>query len=447
MTLRRVSVRYLENSQAYFEAIRDLSWPIWLDSGKPQQHRGRYDFISAAPAHRINSDEISGDNFWQQLQSVLDQAATTSAPDLPFCGGAMGYLGYDLGRDNERLKNSFPADFEMPVALIGIYKWVLIQDHDRKQSTLIAQASVSDHEFSCLKSRFNDLVEADVTNAFSVKATEAQTSKKAHMDAVDRIKQYILAGDCYQVNLSQRFDITYEGDCFAAYLALRDALPSQYSCYMETEKATILSLSPECFLTADRHGHITTKPIKGTLPRGKTPEEDEQLAQKLLDSDKDRAENLMIVDLLRNDLSKVSAAHTVQTQKLFDLESYANVHHLVSTVTSQISPNTSTTELIKACFPGGSITGAPKIRAMEIIEELETSRRSVYCGSIGYIGFDGAMDMNIAIRTLVADSNKLYCWGGGGIVADSDPLQEYDESINKIAILIRTLEQKFKTAD
>ncbi|GAA5316533.1 MAG: aminodeoxychorismate synthase component I [Candidatus Pelagadaptatus aseana] len=447
MTLRRVSICYQENSQVYFEAIRDLAWPVWLDSGKPRQSRGRFDFISAAPSTQVDSDALGPNEFWIQLQQALDLNKTTQDSDLPFCGGAIGYIGYDLGRFNQTQPKTIDADFDIPDALMGIYDWVLIQDHDRQQSVLVAQASVPEDVFSDLISRFTNPIPIKTTGNFELKGVQPQISEQRHLQSVEKIKDYILAGDCYQVNLAQRFDMNYQGDCYAAYLALREALPSQYSCYMETDNAVLLSLSPECFLSADRFGHITTKPIKGTLPRGETPAQDQQLAKTLLTSEKDRAENLMIVDLLRNDLSKICAPHSVQTQKLFELESYANVHHLVSTITGQKLADVSATDLLKACFPGGSITGAPKKRAMEIIEELEASRRSVYCGSIGYIGFDGALDMNIAIRTLIADDNKLYCWGGGGIVADSSPAGEYEESLNKIGILIETLKRKFSRVE
>ncbi|RZK97799.1 MAG: aminodeoxychorismate synthase component I, partial [Pedobacter sp.] len=258
--------------------------------------------------------------------------------------------------------------------------------------------------------------------------------------AIQKIQSYILAGDCYQVNFAQRFSTEFEGDTLVAYLQLRDSLPSPFSAYIELASGAILSLSPERFIKLEKN-RAETKPIKGTIARGKTPAEDSANANILSGSLKDRAENLMIVDLLRNDLSKTCT--NVKVPELFSLQSFANVHHLVSTVTGTLQQGYTALDLFATSFPGGSITGAPKIRAMEIIEELEPVRRSVYCGSVGYISACGNMDTNIAIRTLVCDQHKIHCWGGGGIVADSKADNEYQESIAKVSVLLETLEHYF----
>ncbi|MGB0734127.1 MAG: aminodeoxychorismate synthase component I, partial [Pontibacterium sp.] len=263
---------------------------------------------------------------------------------------------------------------------------------------------------------------------------------------VEKIDDYIRAGDCYQVNYAQRFSAPFEGDLWEAYLLLRASAPTPYAGYLECSQGSLLSLSPECFLTV-KNRTVLTKPIKGTCPRGDNNTSDKALANQLLSSTKDRAENLMIVDLLRNDLSKECTLGSVKVPHLFALESYKNVHHLVSTIEGTLPESTSPLALLKSCFPGGSITGAPKIRAMEIIEELEPHRRSAYCGSLGYISFCGNMNTNITIRTLVGTLDKLYCWAGGGIVADSIIQHEYDETFTKVSNLLDCLNSTYQQPD
>ena len=261
-----------------------------------------------------------------------------------------------------------------------------------------------------------------------------------------RIKHYIREGDCYQVNLAQRFAATAEGDPWLAYQELRRINPAPFAAYLHTPSAHVLSASPEQFLEV-RDQCVVTKPIKGTRPRAPHPDADRRLAEALLTSTKDRAENVMIVDLLRNDLGKCCVPGSVRVPKLFALESFATVHHLVSTVTGELRPEVGPLELLRACFPGGSITGAPKLRAMEIIEELEPHRRGVYCGAIGYVGFDGAMDTNIAIRTMVFNDGVVRFWAGGGIVQDSVLGEEYQETFDKAAAMLRLLSAPTSTGD
>jgi para-aminobenzoate synthetase component 1 len=274
---------------------------------------------------------------------------------------------------------------------------------------------------------------------FACQPFAPQISKNEYLRKLEKVQQYIGAGDCYQVNFAHNFNAGYSGDTFGAYRALRKAIPSPYSAYWQWRDKCIMSLSPERFLRI-RDNRVETKPIKGTIERGKTSERDRRNAEALFNSDKDRAENLMIVDLLRNDLGKNARIGSVAVPQLFALESFANVHHLVSTVTAEIAADKTPIDVLRDAFPGGSITGAPKLRAMQIIQQLEAVNRSVYCGSIGYIGADLSMDTNIAIRTVVGDGNHLHCWGGGGIVADSIASDEYAESITKIKIIMETLE-------
>jgi para-aminobenzoate synthetase component 1 len=437
--------------------------PIWLDSGHPKSSYGRFDILSAAPAVILNTRgdvthiqqgeliETSHQNPFSVLQSYLP-AIQTSLEQVPFCGGALGYFGYDLGRSLERLPNSALKDIDLPDMSVGIYPWAIVQDHHTQQAWLVINKAIaSAYNFLEIESlcqmnaqnpRFHDLkqnLKSD-SNLFKINSFESNLNVAEYRSAIQKIHSYIAAGDCYQVNFAQRFSAACEGDSFAAYLKLRDSLPSPFSAYMELPQGAILSLSPERFLKLEQN-QAETKPIKGTIARGKTPAEDAANAHALVSSLKDRAENLMIVDLLRNDLSKTCT--DIKVPELFSLQSFANVHHLVSTVTGKLKPTKTAVDLLSSSFPGGSITGAPKIRAMEIIEELEPVRRSLYCGSLGYISACGNMDTSIAIRTLIRDKNQIHCWGGGGIVADSEPDREYMETIAKVKVLLDTLETHF----
>ena len=270
---------------------------------------------------------------------------------------------------------------------------------------------------------------------------KSQLELEQYQTAFNKIKHYIHEGDCYQVNLAKRFEVDAKGDPWHAYTLLRQQNAAPFSAFFSTPELTLLSSSPERLLKVyDRQ--VETKPIKGTRRRDlNDPEQDEALANELKQSIKDRAENLMIVDLLRNDLGKVCKPGSINVPKPFALESFATVHHLVSTITGHLADEQDAVGLLRACFPGGSITGAPKLRAMEIIEELEPDRRGAYCGSIAYIGFDGNMDSNILIRTLIYNQHKLRFWAGGGIVADSDVNEEYQEVHDKAAALLALIEQ------
>jgi len=261
----------------------------------------------------------------------------------------------------------------------------------------------------------------------------------AYTTAFNRVQTYIDAGDCYQVNLAQRFAAKAQGDAWAAYLQLRSISPAPFMAYMNYPDLQVLSGSPERFLQVTG-SHVETRPIKGTRPRSDDPQQDGNNAEELQNSAKDRAENLMIVDLLRNDIGKNCLVGSVEAKNLFKLESFANVHHLVSTVTGKLAPDKTTIDLLRGCFPGGSVTGAPKLRAMEIIEELEPHRRGLYCGAVGYIGFDSNMDTNIAIRTAVYSKGEIRFWAGGGIVADSELQKEYRETWDKASSMIKLMQ-------
>lgn len=254
-----------------------------------------------------------------------------------------------------------------------------------------------------------------------------------------QVQEYLHSGDCYQVNLAQRFQATYSGDEWQAFVKLNQANRAPFSAFLRLEQGAILSLSPERFILCDG-GEIQTRPIKGTLPRLPSPQEDSKQAEKLANSPKDRAENLMIVDLMRNDIGRVAVPGSVKVPELFVVEPFPAVHHLVSTITARLPEQLHASDLLRAAFPGGSITGAPKVRAMEIIDELEPQRRNAWCGSIGYLSFCGNMDTSITIRTLTAVNGKIYCSAGGGIVADSLEEAEYQETFDKVNKILRQLE-------
>jgi para-aminobenzoate synthetase component 1 len=447
---------YQSNSEALFECLRDLPDAIWLDSGKPRSLQGRFDIISACPQTIIETNAehsyLLQNNHRSETQKnpfdiatdLLSEIQPIDQPkDAPFVCGLLGYFGYDFGRQSESIQSSKPCATELPDLRLGLYLWSLVIDHELRKNTLYFHPSCPLDLQQKIRSRLNEKSEVLASNFRLTKTFDATVSKDRYIEAISQVKQYITEGDCYQVNYAQHLCAPFEGDLWQAYKRLRNANPAPYSVFWQWQDQAILSLSPERFIqTQLDNGSIKaeTKPIKGTVLRGKTVEEDQENAIRLLNSDKDRAENLMIVDLLRNDLGKTCIAGSINVPKLFDLESFPNVHHLVSTVTGVLKTDSSPLSLLQGCFPGGSITGAPKKRSMEIIDELEPIQRSVYCGSMGYICASNQMDTNIAIRTVVADNAALHCWGGGGIVADSDADSEFEESMNKIRLILQTLE-------
>jgi len=447
-------IPYHADSAALFDSIADWPWAVFLDSGRPFVGQGRYDIISADPmrtvttrggvteVHSSASVEVSTADPFAVLRRCLGDRGER-IHDLPFSGGALGYFSYDLGRRIEVLPEHSEDTGQLPEMAVGIYDWALVVDHHERRSYLVSQGrdSRTTSHWPDLLSRFRSARPACRRQPFRVTgAPQSNLSFTQYAEAFERIKHYIGAGDCYQINLAQRFDARVEGSLWQAFCLLRERNPAPFAAYMNTPYCQLLSCSPERFLQV-RDGLVETKPIKGTRPRSSYPEEDAWLAKALQQSHKDRAENVMIVDLLRNDLGKVCTPGTVRVPELFAIESFATVHHLVSTVTGALATGNDSLDLLRACFPGGSITGAPKLRAMEIIEELEPQRRGVYCGAIGYVGFDGAMDTNIAIRTLVHADGSLGFGAGGGIVADSELHAEYQETFDKVAAMLKLLDQ------
>jgi para-aminobenzoate synthetase component 1 len=437
--------------------LRDLPRPAFLDSSMPGGGSGRYSYFTADPFLEIRSlgcrvelvspgrRAVIEDNPFDVLRDLLSRYRLDQTPGLPpFAGGAAGYFGYDLGRLLERLPVT--ADDEgLPEMNLALYDWALAVDHLTGESRLVATGLPSGSP-EAAHARLGEirrlLAEEKGTPGETAQhcapRLRSNVSRSDYLASVRRAREYIRAGDIYQVNLSHRLEGEWRGAPWPLYERLRASSPVPHGAYLDLGDVAVLSASPERFLRLDG-ASVETRPIKGTRPRGDKPEEDRDLAAALLSSEKDRGENLMIVDLLRNDLGKVCRTGTVRVPELFGLEGYSSVWHLVSTVCGELRSGLDAVDLLKACFPGGSITGAPKIRAMEIIEELEPVRRGVYCGAIGYISFTGAMDTSIAIRTLVLRDGKLHLSVGGGIVADSDPEAEYAETLAKGRAVLKAL--------
>ncbi|WP_429188108.1 aminodeoxychorismate synthase component I [Aeromonas veronii] len=368
----------------------------------------------------------------QQLLGELELCAT----HLPFIGGALGLFGYDLGRRFERLPVQAAADIAVPDMAVGIYDWALLRNVATGDWQLVHWG---DEAGLAKRLAWLEQQQAAPAPAFTLLGSwQSNMSRAEYGEKFTRIQEYLAAGDCYQINLTQRFSAPYQGDEWQAYCLLASANKAPFSAFIRLPDSALLSLSPERFLLLDGR-HIETKPIKGTRPRHPDPATDRQVARELAQADKDRSENLMIVDLLRNDIGRVSRPGSVSVPHLFAVESFPAVHHLVSTIHGELDARWQGVDLLRACFPGGSITGAPKIRAMEIIEELEPQRRNAYCGSIGYLSQHGRMDTSICIRTLIAEAGRLHCWAGGGIIADSDADSEYQETYDKVARILPPL--------
>lgn len=452
---------YFQDSAALFSSSPDNPWTVFLDSAYPHSRQGRYDIFSTDPFIKLTTrggmTEVrsrSGVRLYPDdpLLLLKEQLGATvpTLNGLPFCGGAIGYFAYDLARRLEILPVDTKDAENIPEMAVGIYDWAVVVDHQERQSWLVGQGRDEEtrKKWPGLIERFSRISQP----AAGMSGFRLLGKVLSNMDANDyaaafrRIKHYLHEGDCYQVNLAQRFSAPSKGSAWSAYKMLRKMNPAPFCSYLNFPQVQVLSSSPERFLKVTS-GKVETKPIKGTRPRYPNHQEDREQVLALAKSPKDRAENLMIVDLLRNDIGKNCKPGSVHVPKLFDVESFATVHHLVSTICGELNAGGHALDLLRGCFPGGSITGAPKIRAMEIIEELEPHRRGVYCGSIGYIGFDGNMDSNITIRTLVLSDNTIRFWAGGGIVADSDLNEEYQESFDKAAAMLDLLEQVGIDAD
>ena len=446
---------YHRNSAELFEVLAGEEWSVFLDSGYPNIDSGRFDILSGRPFRTFvtrgretvvtemgGETSVSLDDPFDLVRLNLE-SRVENLSGIPYCGGAMGYFAYDLGRRIEKLPERAQNDLGVPEMAVALYDWAVVVDHHKRRAWLAGQCRSPETSriWNDLERAFRSAAQLRLPRYRTMSPIHANMDKAAYARAFEQIKKYIRDGDCYQVNLAQRFDVEVAGDPWDVYLHMRKSNPAPFAAFLRLPGLAVLSSSPERFLNVV-DGQVETKPIKGTIRRSPYAYEDKALAAQLLESEKDRAENLMIVDLLRNDIGKTCQIGSVAVPKLFALESFATVHHLVSTVTGRLDPGRHVLDLLRGCFPGGSITGAPKVRAMEIIEELEPHRRGVYCGSIGYVGFDGNVDTNIAIRTAVISDQKLYYWAGGGIVSDSQLDAEYDETFAKAGAVMRLFEQE-----
>ncbi len=363
-----------------------------------------------------------------------------AASPLPFSGGAAGFFSYDLGRGLELGASRHPNTQAMPDMVVGLYDTVIGFDHTASRAWLM----LGDRPGSTFSARAEALsarcARRATRSALPGLLWTPDIDRETYLAQVERVLAYIRAGDIFQANFTMRHTAVRPDDLDTAslYLALRHTSPAPFAAYLDCGAGmALLSASPERFLSLDAAGRIEARPIKGTRRRDADPIRDRALAEELARSVKDRAENLMIVDLLRNDIGRVAEIGSIRVPDLYGIESFASVHHMVSSITGTLRRDLSAIDLLRASLPGGSITGAPKIRAMQIIDELESCRRGPYCGAIGWIGFDGAMDTSIVIRTLVATPGLLAVQAGGGIVADSDPAAEYDEMMLKAASVLR----------
>ena len=406
-------------------AFADAPYMLLLDSAGAYPEVGRYSYLAADPFLVLRSkgrqvELLTGegverlqDNPFDVLRRLLRSfSVVKQAGAPPFQGGAAGYLAYDLGRRIERIPTRARDDLAHPDLCLGFYDWVLAHDALTDESFLVStgwpEGSVRKaHERADWACRRIARPALRGPARFEVSGLRSNFTRDAYHAAVRRVKAYLEAGDVYQVNISQRFQGRFVGQPWELYQSLRDANPAPFAAYMQSPDLTVLSASPEQFLRVDGR-RVETRPIKGTRPRGSTPAADAALARELLASEKDRAENVMIVDLLRNDLGRVCGVGSVRVSSLFGLEAHPTVFHLVSTIVGELSDDRDAVDLLRAAFPGGSVTGAPKIRAMEIIEELEPTRRGVYCGSMGFISFTGDMNTSIAIRTITLRGDTLH---------------------------------------
>jgi para-aminobenzoate synthetase component 1 len=426
---------------AYFPTVARHPFPFLLESAGT----GRYSFLGSNPyaALLARGDRLSlwregrektfrGDPF-EVVAQLLAERKPENDRDLPLPGGAVGAFGYDLGQHLERLPHRAEDDLDFPDLVLGFYDRIVMVDHETRKSSLI---ELSDRtEARAIDPRTYDEV---FGGAPSHAGRGATFTRERYLEAVRRAKEYIAAGDIYQVNLSQRFHARVEAAPFEIYRRLREASPAPFAAFLQFGRRAILSASPEQFLEF-RGRTVVTRPIKGTRKRSSDDDEDERLRQELHASPKDDAELAMIVDLERNDLGRVCEYGSVKVAAAKTLESHPTVHHLVATIEGRVRRGLGAVDVLRATFPGGSITGAPKIRAIEIIDELEPTRRAFYTGAIGHLGFDGSMHLSIAIRTLLSDGPDYFFQAGGGIVADSDPLAEYDETLAKAAAMARAL--------
>lgn len=451
--------------ESVFVSLANLPHVLWLDSARQDDTLGRYSFLMADPVEVIQAGPHQMENALARLSELEKSFRLDRVEDLPpFQGGAAGYFSYDLNRAFEEVPETSFNEFHLPLLSFGIYDWVAAWDHVLEKGWLVSTGFPEvdlDKRKARAKARADDVLAMFDREAESLEDTHwgrvipptelapcfacpefpgvmSNFPKEDYLEAVRKSVEYIHAGDIFQVNLSQRLILEAKSSSPLLYLKLREKNPAPFAGYYDFGAGQIVSASPERFISV-RDRTIESRPIKGTRRRSGRPELDMFWADELIRSEKDRAENVMIVDLLRNDLSRICKPESVEVTSLCGLEIYQTVQHLVSIIVGELEDEVGVREILQSIFPGGSITGAPKIRAMEIISELEPTARGPYCGSLGYLGFDGSIDWNILIRTVIAAAGWWQFPVGGGIVADSDPLREYEETWHKALGLLHAV--------
>ena len=449
------SLPYCPDSELYMRALNNLGMPAFLDSANHGGNSGRLDILAAAPTAYLKVENgvlscsdnvaklIGSSNNSNELLSysrVLKEKflpslklEPTDEHQLEHAGTLIAHLGYPTLTGK--------ADFLINDAFVGIYLWTLVVDHQRRSCELRMHpryCATIDQTLIAIEQALSRTATTDPATFCLESPLVNRSTFAEYQDAFAEIKSRIDSGDCYQVNLTQGFTARGRGEPLEAYLKLRRATTAPFSAYIDWNSGALLSLSPERFVSLKK-GAVLTQPIKGTRARGESSDEDRRLARELAASEKDQAENLMIVDLLRNDLGRVCEIGSIKVNQLFSIESFSNVHHMVSDVAGRLLSGKDALELLSSCYPGGSITGAPKLAAMKIIQEVEHEARRVYCGTVFYLGADGSFDSSITIRSLLWEAGGLSCWAGGGIVADSDCEQEYQECFDKISNIFSVL--------
>lgn len=450
----KVNIRKIETELTPFEVysvFKDEKNSIFLDSGKDAENLGRYSFIGINPFLTVKSQsgiciingEEKGKDCFVILKKILKQYKIENHTSLPFIAGGIGYFSYDLCRQIEELPQLANEDVDIPECYFNFYDNIIVFDNLKDEVFITALGILDKWEESIKK--IENRIEAGakiVYDNYKMKIKwdifESNFTKEEYLDSVEKVRNYIRNGDIYITNLTQRFLCSTQKKPYEVYKILRNINPAPFAALMNLDDFSIVSSSPERFLKI-KNKVVETRPIKGTRPRGQNSIEDEKNRNELINSEKDKSELLMIVDLERNDLSRVCKPNSVKVTELFKLEEHSTVYHLVSTVIGEIKDEYNCIDCTKVCFPGGSITGAPKIRSMEVIEEIEGVRRNIYTGCIGYLGFDESVDLNIVIRTILMKDNKAYFGVGGGITWESEKEAEYEETLDKAKALMIAL--------
>jgi anthranilate synthase component I len=488
---REILADRLTPVSAFEKLVGDTSgdgYAFLLESVERGEQIGRYSFLGCDPSviFRSKGDVATliegnrkqtaviapGDDPLTLLKELLGRYTYVETPDLPrFCGGAVGFLGYDVVRFFENLPDTNPDEIDVDDACFLFTDTLLIFDHVRHGLKVVCNAHVTDdpnHAYDEAVEKIEELIarlrgnsgvgyrvsgvdknptpntenqKPETKNQHPTPVhVESLFSRDAYEAGVEKCREYILAGDAFQIVLSQRFKVNFTASPFDVYRALRSVNPSPYMYYLMLGDRKIIGTSPEILVTVER-GTVRVRPIAGTRPRGKDAEEDARLEAELLADEKERAEHIMLVDLGRNDIGRVCEYGSVKVDELMEIERYSHVTHIVSNVTGRLSPDKDVFDVLRACFPAGTVSGAPKVRAMEIIDEQEPTRRGFYAGSLGYFSYSGDMDMAITIRTMLVDGQTAYLQSGGGLVADSIPANEYQECVNKARALVQAIER------